>query len=280
MRPQSPEEHSRLPVSSPGGEERPADTPRRLRLGSIEIDRIGFDEAIARIDQLITSGRGGVVLTPNVDHVVIAERDQEFVAAYARADLSLADGQPIVWSSRLLGAPVPERVAGADLVPLLMARAAKRRWRVFLLGAGPGVAAEASTILRMSHGVDVVGTAAPLVTVDPDGTDPEGDAAVEAICAARPHLVLVAFGAPKQEIWIHRHRRVLEPAVLIGVGASLEFVAGRIRRAPRWISRVGLEWLWRLGHEPRRLWRRYLVQDLAFFRLLAREIWRRWRADG
>jgi len=243
-------------------------------IGRLRIDPVTLAGALDTIEALVANGRGGLVVTPNVDHVVIAERDARFRAAYAAADLSLADGQPIVWASRLLGAPLPEKVSGSDLVLPLMDRAAARRWRVFLLGAGPGVADAAAERLRGKRGVDVVGTAAPYVRVGPGDPDPEGDAAVQAIRTARTDLVLVAFGAPKQELWMHRHRDTLAPAVMVGVGASLDFVAGRVRRAPRWISRLGFEWLWRGARGPRRLWRRYLVDDPAFVAIL----WRTWRA--
>jgi len=243
----------------------------RLRLGQIEIDRITFGGALDAIEALIQQRRGGLVFTPNVDHVVIAERRPDFRDAYAAADLSLADGKPIVWSSRLLGEPVPEKISGSDLVLPLMDRAAARGWRVFLLGAGPGVAEAAADRLR-ARGVAIVGTAAPMVCMDPGKSDPEGNAAVATIRAAHPDLVLVAFGAPKQELWMHHRCSELTPAVLLGIGASLDFVAGRVRRAPSWISHAGLEWLWRLLREPRRLWWRYLVEDPRFLAILWREL--------
>jgi N-acetylglucosaminyldiphosphoundecaprenol N-acetyl-beta-D-mannosaminyltransferase len=248
------------------------DTPR-IVLGHISIDALTLSAAVDSIQTLVSARRGGFVVTPNVDHVVIADRGDDFRGAYAAAALSLADGKPIVWASRLLGTPVPEKVSGSDLVLPLMQRAAARGWRVFLLGAGPGVADAAAERLRLDLGVNVVGTAAPYVRVTPGEPDPEGDTAVEAIRAAHPDLVLVAFGAPKQELWMHRRRDALAPAVLLGIGASLDFVAGRVRRAPRWISNAGLEWLWRLAREPRRLWRRYLVDDPRFAVIL----WRTWR---
>jgi len=184
----------------------------------------------------------------------------------------------VVWASRLLGAPLPEKISGSDLVIPLMARAASRGWRVFLLGGAHGVADAAAERLGRDLGVNVVGTAAPLVRVGPGEADPEGEAAVGAIRAARADVVLVALGAPKQELWMHRHRDVLAPAVLLGVGASLDFVAGRVRRAPRWISQSGLEWAWRLAREPRRLWRRYLIDDPRFLLIFLRS-WRAARAS-
>jgi N-acetylglucosaminyldiphosphoundecaprenol N-acetyl-beta-D-mannosaminyltransferase len=254
----------------------PSPAPR-LRLGPVEIDPVTLEQAIDAIERLVARGRGGFVVTPNVDHVVIAERRADFREAYAAASLSLADGQPIVWASRLLGAPLPGKVSGSDLVLPLMVRAARLGWRVFLLGAAPGVAEIAAERLGRDRGVEVVGTAAPFVKVGPGEPDPEGDAAAEAIRAARPDLVLVAFGAPKQELWMHRRQAALAPAVLLGIGASLDFVAGRVRRAPPLVSRIGLEWLWRLAREPRRLWRRYLVDDPRFLRVLWHEMRRRRR---
>jgi N-acetylglucosaminyldiphosphoundecaprenol N-acetyl-beta-D-mannosaminyltransferase len=251
---------------------RPTGARGVLSLGRVCVHAVTLSAALDRIDALVSAGRGGFVVTPNVDHVVIADRRDDFRDAYAAADLSLADGMPILWASRLLGQPLPEKISGSDLVLPLMRRAAERRWRVFLCGAAPGVADAAAERLRRDLGVEVVGTAAPYVRVGPGEPDPEGDAAVAAIRAAKPDLVLVAFGAPRQELWMHRRRAELAPAILLGIGASLDFVAGRVRRAPRWISNAGLEWLWRLAREPRRLWRRYLVDDPRFAAIVWREL--------
>lgn len=245
--------------------------PARLRLGALDVDRVSFAGALDRIAALVAGGRGGQVYTPNVDHVVLAERHAEFREAYAAAALSLADGTPIVWAARLLGLPLPERVAGSDLMWPLAERAARAGWRVYLLGAGPGVAEAAAAALRGRLGLEVVGTDAPVIRLE--GPD-DSAAALRRIRAARPQLLFVALGAPKQEIWLHRHRAALEGVVSLGIGAGLDFVAGRVPRAPRWMARAGLEWAWRLAREPRRLWRRYLVDDPWF----AVVLWRAWRA--
>jgi N-acetylglucosaminyldiphosphoundecaprenol N-acetyl-beta-D-mannosaminyltransferase len=247
-----------------------AQIPRRtrVRIGELEIDAVTFAEALERIAQLVDRRRGGAVFTPNVDHVVKAERDPDFRRAYSRADLCLADGMPLMWASRLLGSPLPEKVSGSDLVLPLMQLAAKRRWRVYLLGGAPGVAEEAGEKLTRALGVAIVGTDSPIV--GPDGTDDRLDQTLERLAAARPDLVLVAFGAPKQELWIDRFANRIGPILSIGVGGSLDFVAGHVRRAPAWMSRAGLEWLFRLLQEPRRMWRRYLVEDPAFIVIVAR----------
>jgi N-acetylglucosaminyldiphosphoundecaprenol N-acetyl-beta-D-mannosaminyltransferase len=236
------------------------------------VDPVTFDGALSAIEGLVAAGRGGLVVTPNVDHVVIAERNPEFREAYAGAALSLADGMPLLWVSRLLGRALPAKVSGSDLLVPLAELAAARRWRVYLLGAGPGVAEEAARRLRDRCGLEVVGTDSPRIRLD--GTPDDTAAALERVRAAAPHLLLLAFGAPKQEVWAHRHRHALGGTVAIGVGAGLDFVAGVARRAPPWMSRLGLEWLFRLAREPGRLWRRYLLDDPRFVAI----VWRTWRA--
>jgi N-acetylglucosaminyldiphosphoundecaprenol N-acetyl-beta-D-mannosaminyltransferase len=239
---------------------------RRLRLGHLCLDPLTFMEAIDEIERLVEDGQGGAVFTPNVDHVVKAERDANLRQAYQAAGLCLADGKPLLWASRLLGWPLPEKVSGADLIVPLAERAAARGWRIYLLGAGPGVAEKAAALFHQWYGIDVVGTDAPIVAAD--GTPPND--VVERIRTARPHLVLVAFGAPKQELFIHQASDDLRPAVALGIGAALDFFTGTVKRAPQWMSEAGMEWLYRLGQEPRRLWRRYLINDPLFLATLYR----------
>ena len=248
--------------------------PGRLQIGRIPVDRVTFDGALARVTGLVEGQRGGIVFTPNVDHVVLASEDARFRAAYAAADVSVADGMPIVWASHALGQPVPEKISGSDLVPRLMALAETKGWRVYLLGGSTRVAAAALLRLGLLHPkLELVGTASPRI----DLAEPEGAraAVLDGIRASRPDLVLVCLGAPKQELWIHEVAAALRPAVLLGVGAAVDFLAGTTRRAPRWMSQVGLEWAYRLAREPRRLWRRYLVHDPKFLAILLADLWRR-----
>ena len=232
------------------------------------IDVLTLQGALEEIAALVEMGAGGCVFTPNVDHVVVAEEDRLFRDAYQRANLALADGQPIVWTSRLLGARLPARVSGSDLVWPLMELAAKRAWRVFLVGGAPGVAEAAAERLDRELGVRIAGIDASVVPLTVDAGAPDPVAA--RIASSRPHLVLVALGCPKQERWIHRNLDRIQPAVALGIGASLDFVTGRVRRAPGWVSRAGLEWLYRLGQEPRRLAGRYLLRDPKFLLVLLR----------
>jgi N-acetylglucosaminyldiphosphoundecaprenol N-acetyl-beta-D-mannosaminyltransferase len=238
-------------------------------LGPLPVDAVTRQEALEVVEQLVKRGQGGAVFTPNVDHVVLADGNARMREAYARANLSLGDGMPLVWASHLLKEPLPEKVSGSDFVPLLLERAAERGWRVYFLGGAPGVAALARDRLRERlPALQVVGVDAS--QIDVDGPIEQSKKLIERMREANPHLVLVALGAPKQEILIDRVRQELRPAVLFAVGGSLDFVAGTIPRAPRWISQSGLEWLFRLTREPRRLWRRYLVRDPKFLLILAR----------
>jgi N-acetylglucosaminyldiphosphoundecaprenol N-acetyl-beta-D-mannosaminyltransferase len=242
----------------------------RIRIGHVWIDSLTFAQAIEEIDHLVTAGEGGCIFTPNVDHVVQVEHNLVFRAAYEKVSLSVVDGQLLLWASQLLGAPLPEKISGSDLMLPLARRAAERKWRVYLLGGGPGVAELAAKELKKQFAIDIVGTDAPFVK--PDGDPVEGPAVVERIAKARPHLLFAAFGAPKQELFLHHAAPSIRPTVGIGVGAGFDFIAGRVKRAPRWISRGGLEWLYRLAQEPRRLAKRYLVDDPEFLVILARTL--------
>jgi N-acetylglucosaminyldiphosphoundecaprenol N-acetyl-beta-D-mannosaminyltransferase len=241
----------------------------RVRFGELWVDSLTFAEALDEIEALVAAGRGGSVFTPNVDHVVKVDDNLSFREAYAAASLSLADGQPLVWTSRLLGAPLPAKISGSDLVLPLMERAAARGWAVYLLGGGEGVAEKTAQVLRKRLGVNVVGCEGPRISLEPNPA--EDGPLMERIRSANPELLLVALGAPKQELWLHRASPRIRPTVGIGVGAALDFVAGA-RRAPRWMSRAGLEWFFRLVQEPRRLGRRYLVNDPRFLLILYRTL--------
>jgi N-acetylglucosaminyldiphosphoundecaprenol N-acetyl-beta-D-mannosaminyltransferase len=238
----------------------------RVRIGRVWIDAVSKSQALDKIRELVECRSGGAVFTPNVDHILLAETNSEFRRAYRRASLVLADGVPVVWASRLLRIPVPEKLSGSDMVLPIARLAASRGWRVYLLGGNPGVAKDAAARLSEREGVLIVGVDDPFIKLDEMNHTP----VIARIREAKPDLLFVALGAPKQELWISRHRHELSPAVSIAVGASLDFVAGRLTRAPRWVSAAGLEWLYRLGQEPRRLWHRYLVRGPRFIPVLLR----------
>lgn len=239
------------------------------------LESVTLEEAADQVVGL--AGLGGVIVTMNVDHAVLLQHEAGLREAYAIAAHRYADGMPVVWLSRLVGRPLPERVSGADLVPAVLARAEAHDLSVHLVGGRPEAALAAREAVLARHPrLRWTGEQTPDFGFE---HDPVADAAVvAAVAAARPDLVLVCLGAPKQEEWAVRHRAALPGSVLLCVGASVEFLAGTTPRAPRWVQRAGLEWMFRLLREPRRLWRRYLVQDLAFVRLAALEVRGRLRA--
>jgi N-acetylglucosaminyldiphosphoundecaprenol N-acetyl-beta-D-mannosaminyltransferase len=248
----------------------PSARGRRLRIGGVWVDVLTFDGALDEIERLVDLGQGGSVFTPNVDHLVKVASNDAFKRAYQRASLSLADGMPLIWASRLLGCPLPGRVAGSDLLLPLLKLAARRRWRVYLLGGAPGIAQAAAKLLTEQMGIVVAGWDDG--RIESDGSDPSGGS-VTRVRAARADLVFVALGPPKQELWIDRARDMIRPAVSFGVGASFDFLVGKYRRAPQWMRTCGLEWLYRLSQEPRRLWRRYLVEGPRFLGIVASTWW-------
>ncbi len=255
----------------------------KIDICSVAVDAVTTAEVLATVAGAIEARRAGGTAAPlaifsaNVDMLVKASRDPEFARDLAQADILLADGVPLLWMARGLGASLPERVAGSDLVPLLAAQAARDGHGLFLLGAEPGVADRAAErLVQKSPGLRVVGTSSPPFGFerDPD----ERERLVEQVRAARPDLVVVALGAPKQERWILSERARTGAAVLVAAGGTFDLLAGVKRRAPKVIQRAGFEWLWRMIQEPGRLGRRYLLQDSAILPLYARALWRRYAA--
>jgi N-acetylglucosaminyldiphosphoundecaprenol N-acetyl-beta-D-mannosaminyltransferase len=218
--------------------------------------------AVDSIEGMIAEGGAHYVVTPNVDFLVKAGRDPELHRILGKADLVLCDGKPLVWASHLLGDPLPGRVAGSDLIPSLLKRAADRGWRVFLLGGGPGVAGEAAKRIGAAYPSlpPVAHYSPPFRELDDMNHSEIG----ERVRASRPDLMLVCFGCPKQEKWISRHCAAMKVPVMIGAGGTVDFLAGRLARAPLWMRRSGTEWIFRLIQEPRRLFRRY-ADDLVSF---------------
>jgi len=226
-----------------------------------------MSEVVARLDEFVDSRRPHQVVTVNLDFIRIARSDPAFRVAIDQADLAIADGMPLVWLSRLFGPALPERIAGIDLVDQAAALACRRGYSIFLLGAAPGVADLAAKELTRRHvQLRIAGTYAPHMGAF---EDPEDDEIVSRVRVTRPDMLFVAFGAPRQDTWIHDHLDALQVPLCIGVGGSFNFLAGQQPRAPLWMQQSGLEWAHRLVHEPRRLWRRYLLGDLPMIARIA-----------
>jgi N-acetylglucosaminyldiphosphoundecaprenol N-acetyl-beta-D-mannosaminyltransferase len=248
----------------------------RFELGHALIHRDSLEEVAQEVVRLAARPSPALVVTPNADHVVNLERDPALRAAYARADLVVPDGMPVVWAAWLLGSPVKERVTGSDLMPRLCEIAAQRGLKVFLLGGAEGIAERAAeNLAKRDAGLLVCGTACPPPGFEKDPG--QNEAIVNAIRRSGADLVFVCLGSPKQEVWASEHLARFDHGVFLGVGAAIDFCAGTTQRAPRWMRQAGLEWLYRLSREPGRLVGRY-TKDLYFFVLLARQLWRRARS--
>ncbi len=229
------------------------------------------EEAAERIADTVGTDAAGGVFTCNVDHVMLMRKHRAFRAAYRRSAFVTADGSPIVSTAKLAGQPLGVRVTGADLVPALAQTAARRGLRVAFVGGAEGVGAEAARRLQADNPeLEVVLTASPAMGFQ-DGDEADRQL-MQQLRFTRPDIVVVCFGAPRQELWIDAHAPALPGTVFLGAGAALDFVAGRQRRAPRIIQRLGIEWMHRLVTNFSRLWRRYLVQDSQFVFVAAREL--------
>jgi N-acetylglucosaminyldiphosphoundecaprenol N-acetyl-beta-D-mannosaminyltransferase len=236
---------------------------KRISLMGMQIDHVTEGQVVATIGQSLSEGRGGWVITPNLEHLRQFRRQSSLQEYFEKADLVLADGMPLVWASRIKGTPLPARVAGSDLIWSLSMEAAKRGRSVFVLGGTRKAGWEAAKKLQdRCPGLRIVGMIYP-----PHGFENEPsamDQIVETLETAQPDIVYVGLGFPKQEKVIATLRERFPQTWFLGIGISIGFVGGQVARAPVWMQRMGLEWLHRLAQEPRRLGRRYLLQGLPF----------------
>jgi N-acetylglucosaminyldiphosphoundecaprenol N-acetyl-beta-D-mannosaminyltransferase len=251
---------------------KPQDTrsPRScIAILGVPFDCVSMEDTSDLIEEMVHSRRPHYLATANVDFAVQALEDEELRRILFDAHLVVCDGTPLLWASRWLGNPLPERVAGSDLVPLIIRLAAKKGYRVYFLGGRPDVTARAVANLRSEFpALQIVGADspafAPLHEMDHAGIGAR-------IRDARPDLLFVSFGCPKQEKWIAMNYRTLGVPVSVGVGATIDFLAGEVSRAPVWMQRAGLEWIYRLLQEPRRLFKRYVKDFWVFGRAFLRQ---------
>lgn len=250
----------------------------RIELFGIGIDNVDMAGAVAAVRSFVEGRACAYVVTPNVDHLVKLRSDPEFRGIYADAGLVIADGMPLVWASKLAGKPLKGRVAGSDLFVELCAEAARTGMSVFMLGSASQdiIEAAARELEARYPGIRIVGKHSPSFGFEK--RDQENEAIISMIRAARPDILFVGVGAPKQEKWIYRFRERLGVPVALGIGASFDFVAGSVKRAPLWMQKTGLEWFYRFIKEPRRMFKRYFVDDMAFLGMALEEI-KRSRAE-
>ena len=226
----------------------------------VRVDAVTMPQTLAWVEAAVAAGAPRQICTANPEFIMAARRDPEFRAVLNQADLVLPDGVGLLWAARRLGGRLPERVAGSDLIYRLADLSARHRWRIYFLGAAEGVApAAAERLAALYPGLVVAGAFAG------SPRPAEAEDLLSRVRAARPDVLLVAYGAPVQDKWIARHRLQLGVPVSLGVGGSFDFVAGVARRAPAWLRRLGLEWLHRLWRQP---WRaRRIVTAVAAFPL-------------
>ncbi len=239
-----------------------------LTLLGLELARIDGDELLDHLFQSLARGEGGWVVTANLDILRRHVLDSDARAAYDAADLRVADGMPLVWASRLGGTPLPERVAGSTITAVLAERAAAEGRSLYLLGGDPGAAEGCRAELERRHpALRIVGTSSPWVS-NPATVHEIDDIEAEIREAAGeggvPDVILVGLGSPKQEYVIQKLKQRFPCAWLMGVGISFGFLAGQVERAPEWMQRAGVEWVHRMTQDPKRLVRRYLIDDLPF----------------
>jgi N-acetylglucosaminyldiphosphoundecaprenol N-acetyl-beta-D-mannosaminyltransferase len=253
----------------------------KIELFGVRIDSLTLDQAVTRVLNWMAGPdtRCRYIVTPNTDHMVLLHHDDALRKAYSEASMVVADGFPLVWASRMLKKALPERVAGSDLVPAIFDAASRhagapggKPLTVFLLGAGPGIAVQAARNIeeRWPH-VKVIGTHSP--PQDFDYKFRRNKEIIDLVADAKPDLLIVGLGAPKQEIWVQSYYHELQSRVAICAGATIDFLAGHRKRAPEWMRHRGLEWLYRLASEPRRLFPRYYRDAMIFPVLLFRELW-------
>lgn len=228
----------------------------RIKFLNTHVDNVTMGQAIDRIDELVQKHENSYVVTPNLDHIVMIEKESLFKEIYDNASLILTDGQPLIWISKFKRTPIIEKISGSDLFPNVCELAAKKGYSIFILGAAEGVADKAAANLCKRYPKLIIsGTYSPSFGFE---KNPSELARIHSmILEAKPDILAVSLGSPKGEKFIYKSRKVLSVPVSMSIGATIDFEAGNISRAPKWMSKFGLEWLYRTIKEPKRLAKRY-----------------------
>ncbi len=238
-----------------------------VTLANVGINNLTWAEVFDFIEQRVRQRSPCFLVTPNVDVIVKYNQNPSFARVYDQASLKLADGTPLLWAARFLGTPLKAKISGSDLVPALCQVAAQKGLSLFFLGGKPGSAQGAQERMTARYpGLRILGTHCPPFNFE--NKDVENVFIIQELKRLKPDVLIVGLGTPKQEFWISKFMAHYDVPVSIGVGGTFEFLSGAVRRAPRWMQVAGLEWFWRLLQEPGRLWKRYLVEDVVFFKLI------------
>lgn len=238
----------------------------RIKFMNTNIDNLTMAETLHEIDKLIQKKNCSYVVTPNVDHIVRLEKDEELQKVYKNASLILTDGKLLIWISKWYKTPIKEKISGSDLFPKVCELAANKNYTMYLLGAAEGVADTAArNLMKKYPGLNIVGTYSPPFGFEKN--EQEMNKIKTQIQEVHPDILIVGLGCPKQEKFMYYHCKELGVPISFGLGASIDFEAGNIKRAPKWMSNHGLEWLYRFSKEPKRLFKRYFVDDLKIIQV-------------
>lgn len=238
----------------------------RIKFMNTNIDNLTMAETLNEIDKLIQKKNCSYVVTPNVDHIVRLEKDEELQKVYKNASLILTDGKPLIWISKWYKTPIKEKISGSDLFPRVCQLAANKNYTMYLLGAAEGVADTAARNLMEKYpGLNIVGIYSPPFGFEKN--EQEMNKIKTQIQDVHPDILIVGLGCPKQEKFMYYHCKELGVPISFGLGASIDFEAGNIKRAPKWMSNHGLEWLYRFSKEPKRLFKRYFEDDLKIIQV-------------
>lgn len=239
----------------------------RLKVLNTEVDNITMEEAVKKIDDLVQIGSPKYIVTPNVDHIVQLEKDDELREVYNNAELIVTDGMPLIWISKLNKKPIKEKISGSDLFPEVCKLAANKKYKVFLLGAGEGVAEIAKKNLEKKYqGLNICGCYSPKFGFEKDKK--EINKIVDMLNESGAQILAVGLGAPKQEKFIYKIINSINIPVSLAIGATIDFEAGNVKRAPKWMQDCGLEWSYRLIKEPKRLFKRYFNDGIKLIPLI------------
>ncbi len=239
----------------------------RMKFLNTNVDNLTMDEAIQEIDRLVQKNMHSYVVTPNMDHIVLLEKDSEFKEVYDNASLILTDGKPLLWIAKMKGTPIKEKVSGSDLFPKMCKLASEKGYRIFILGAAEGIAAKAEQNLKDKYpGLQISGTYSPPFGFEKDKN--EVNKILDMVNNAKTDILAVALGSPKGEKFLFHIRERLDAALSISIGATIDFEAGNVKRAPKWMANHGLEWLFRITQDPKRLFKRYWKDAISIIPII------------
>jgi len=240
-------------------------------ISGVKVNRVTMEDSINLLEKFIFNRENHQVCVPNAWTTVLMQKDREFREINNSSSLAIPDGMPLVWASRLYGKPIQERVSGPDLFQKFIEVASCKKYKFFFLGSSPDILEKLSSKLKKKYpGLKIAGTYAP--PFSKSFSEEEDKKMIDMINMAKPDILWVGLTAPKQEKWIGKNINHLKVPVSIGVGAAFDFIAGKVKRAPKWMQKAGLEWFYRLYQEPKRLWKRYIIGNTLFIWLVIKEL--------